>query len=294
MGVHRHHTVQHRIDALFTSGLSPAKRAELFAEVEGCVRCGGYYRRHQMLEDALSGTVEGVSPFMRERILEAALAATPIHATRARRILWGRWSPMGAALAAAAMVMFLLWPLGSPSSSRTALPENAGLAPVHVLAAKGVPASATADIGIRVFQVARRGDRVEEKDAVALNDILTFTYTYAKPHDGYLAIFGVQETGEVRWYYPDYGGEKSIRIKGDRVDEPLGDGIDLRVNHTPGWLRIVAVFSDKPVSAEAVESGVDRLRVRGDGAELSNAFPFENFGATSLQYSVIMEIEGER
>ncbi len=294
METHRHRSTERRIDALFTAGLSPAKRTRLLAEVEGCDACAGYYGRYQLLEDVLTGTAEGVSPFVRERVLEGALAATSAENPGTVTVHWGRWSTIGAtAVAAAGVVILLLLPLDPHLSSRTPLPENTGLVPAPVLAAKGYPADATADIGIRVFQVAKSGNRVDEKSAVALEDILTFTYTFATPHDGYLALFGFQETGEVHWYYPDYEEGKSIRIKGDKVDEPLGDGFDLSVNHTPGWLRIVAIFSDQPIDVAAVESGVDELRRGGDGAELSNVFPLEKFGATRLQYSVIMEIEKE-
>ena len=39
-------------------------------------------------------------------------------------------------------------------------------------------------------------------------------------------LFGLQEASdEILWYYPDFGQGESIPIVGDRVDEPLGDGI---------------------------------------------------------------------
>ena len=205
-----------------------------------------------------------------------------------------RWSAVGAAaMAAGGAMVLLLLTLPPHADHRTPIPEHAGLAPVPVLAAKGHPADDIADIGIRVFQVARSGDRVEEKNEVTPDDILTFTYTFAKPHDGYLALFGVQKSGAVRWYYPDYGEEKSIEIKGDRVDEPLGDGIDLSVNHVPGWLCIVAVFSEHPIDVETVENGIEQVQSSSSVAELPSLVLREKLGANSLQYSVTMEIEEE-
>jgi hypothetical protein len=188
----------------------------------------------------------------------------------------------------------VLLPGSTPNPHRRAIPDEAAFSPAPVIAAKGHPMREAANIGIRVFQVSRLGEQVTETRALSADDVLAFTYTFAEERPGYLALFGIQEGGEVLWYYPECGQPRSIPIKGGVVDEPLQEGIDLAVNHRPGWLRITALFSDEPIEVDAVEEAVETLRRRGDELNPSNPFPEAEYATLKGQYSVKVKIKGKR
>jgi hypothetical protein len=296
MGRHRHAETERRIRQLFTSGLNPTRRAFLFADIEQCDKCAGVYRRYHCLEMALTGTTDGLSPFANERLRETILSAVAEDVVPELRRGWIlKLGLVGATAFAAAFVLIIALSPGSRATHRVPVSSRTPFRPVEYIAAKGFPPNALSDVGIRVFQVAESGDTVSENRTLSIHHILTFTYTFAKPHQGYLALFGVQETGDIRWYYPDYGGNASIPIEGDAIDEPLGDGIDLSVNHSPGWLRIVALFSESPIDATAIEGSIEMLRASGgDPIETLRALPDNRYGTSSVQYSLMVEIRSER
>lgn len=296
MGRHRHAATARRIRQLFTSGLSSTRRAILFAEIEQCDACASVYRRYHTLEMALTGRSEGLSPFANERLREGLLSGVTEEVAPDARRGWGlKLGLAGAGALAAVLVLMLALPQASLAPHRVPVSGRDSFRPAEYIAAKGYPANALSDVGIRVFQVAKSGDTVSENRVLSIHDILTFTYTFAKPHRGYLALFGVQQTGDVLWYYPDYGGDASIPIEGDTIDEPLGDGIDLSVNHYPGWLRIVALFSETPIDVAAIEGSIEMLRSSGgDPIESLRALPDNRYGTSSVQYTVLLDIGGEK
>jgi hypothetical protein len=141
------------------------------------------------------------------------------------------------------------------------------------------------DVGVRVFRVAKDGDRVNEAGSLALDDIITFTYTNVTPGVGYMALFGLQEDGSVHWYYPERGGQ-SIAIRSDAMDEPLGDGIRLRMRHTSGWLRITALFSVEPLETKTVEEALGALSPPSSARALTSLMP----GTNVLEHSLLIEV----
>lgn len=88
----------------------------------------------------------------------------------------------------------------------------------------------------------------------------------------YLLVFG-QHTSPGRkeaitWYYPaPPTGESGPAPR--RVDNaPLGQGIRLEVNHRPGRVRLLAVFSQEPLSAEVLFTWIKGLGPRDSAAAL--------------------------
>jgi hypothetical protein len=294
MRPHRsHRRLRRLIHRLFTVGVSSAARQRLFASLETCKELGDEYHQYQRVESALCNTDAPYTALAIERVGHALLdewqgALTPA-SSRLRRWRIPALLTGGLGIGAALLLVVMLWPWRE--SDRRVLDRDIGFSPVS-LTAKGVyPGSAESQIGVRVFEVSTSGQRVWEEKKLNIADIITFTYTRVKKNSGYLALFGVQETGEIRWYYPDYGERKSIPIQGDRVDEPLGDGIALAVNHRPGWLRVVALFSDTPIEVEAIEAAVQALRSRPDG--LRKLLPLSLAGAPRhlRQYTTMVEID---
>lgn len=98
-------------------------------------------------------------------------------------------------------------------------------------------------------------------DTLARDDSVVFTYTNLgdDPY-AYLMIFGVDEAGEVHWYYPAYTDAATdpaaVRIRSESGDAPLPD----RIAHdlSGGRFVINAVFLREPLTVKAVEAALAR------------------------------------
>ncbi len=235
MSFHVHALTRSRIRRLFATGLAPAAYRSLLHELHRCPSCAALYSRLEHLESALCQPGGGPSPFALERVQAAVLSSTAEQEGEARR-----WALLPVAVACAAGLGLLL--LRTPEAT---VPE---------LAARSAASARNANVGIRVLRVATTS--LEEATTFSLDDLVTFTYTNADKSVHYLTLFGVQEDGQVRWYYPGVGESASRRISSGHVDEALGDGIRLSVNHRTGWLRVTALFSQRPLDRSEVETAV--------------------------------------
>ena len=290
MAMHVHRLTRARIRRLFTTSPTPHARWKVFDAVRECPACARYYTQYQAAESALTGTDDPYTVFSIERTRAALFAhldnsdIAPSSSKRPIRIV----AP--AAVAAAALAaLFVLLPAG-PTPDRAPVPSGAVMSPVTLTARGGYPPKDEADAGIRVFRVTEGGNAVDEGHALSIHDIITFTYTQVRRPGGSLALFGIQDTGDIRWYYPGYDGNKGIPIEGDKVDEPLKDGISLAVNHTPGALRITAVFSPTPLTKSDIEQAVSKLRAGPGKLEDLTPLAFTEFNAPTIQHSVIVDI----
>lgn len=290
-----HFMTRRKIRRLFTGKLPPTERADVLKAVAGCPACAEYYNKHQALESALSGTDEPFTVFSIERTKEALFATLDKKALSKGGFygLRGVLAPTAVATVAALLAFVILLPAG-PAPDRTSMPSSAVVSPVTLVARGSFPKKADSDVGIRLFRVSDDGKSVTEGGDLSIDDIITFTYTHANEPGGRLALFGIQETGELRWYYPGYKEKMSIAIEGDKVDEPLKDGIALHVNHRPGWLRITALFTQNPLSAEEIEASTAVLRKDPKRIRALTPITLEKSSTPPLQYSVMVNIGGRR
>jgi hypothetical protein len=294
MGPHLHLMTQRKIRLLFEGKLPPKARTNLLKSVDRCPACAEYYARHQKLESALCGTDEPFTVFSMERT-KKALFATLAEKTAPKKesSAFPRILAPAAIVAAAAVLAVFLFP-GKPALDRTPITPSAVISPVTLVARGGFPQKAQADAGIRVFRVSKDAAHVSEGGDLFIDDTITFTYTYVNESGGALALFGIQNTGEIRWYYPGYNEKMSIPIEGDKVDEPLKDGILLAVNHRPGRLRIIALFTEEPLSTEEIEAATAAMRKDPELIASPTPITFEKSDTPPLQYSVMVEIGASR
>lgn len=259
---HSHQSCQRAIDLLFVGQLPQDGLPQLYQELESCPRCAEHYRRHHRAESTLCEAGIEPSVLALARLEQAVIASTD--AAWWRWLRNQRWLLAPAAAAPAALVLLLL--LSQPGNDRLAADDPRMVAATGnavELRPRGEQRPRSSEIGIRAFAL-DPGDRIAEPDAqVSMQSTLTFAYTNVAIGIGFLTLFGIQEGGQVRWYYPSYDGNLSVYIEDNRVDEPLGDGIQLEVNHSPGWLRIVALFTVSPLETEAVEAMVRELDREG-------------------------------
>jgi hypothetical protein len=279
---HSHWMTRRRMARLFTGPPAPDSHRALLAELGSCPSCAARYRRYHELEAALCGVPAGPSPFALERLEALALdAAAPPGPRRGLRA-WSLASAAGVAAVAALVLALKLWPAGPEHVALGGAPRLEDV----TLTARGGPPGAS-EVGVRLLRAVAPG-RVTEAAGLSRQDVITFTYTNVRPGIRYLALFGVQEDGRVRWYYPGYGAHASIPIPGDVIDEPLGDGIRLAVHHRDGWLRVTAVFSPEPIDTRTLERAVQELAGRPEA--LRRLEPLGLASAAALEHSVLTAI----
>ena len=233
-----------------------------------------------------------LSPFAFQRITKVLLATYQEQSKepKAKRIRYHPWIPAlaGAAVVTVIAIIFsIIWP-GKPSNDRIALSSQTSLIDIEY-AVKGF-IQGEPGTGIRLFKVVAKGTRVKESSALMLDDIITFSYTRVAKGIGYLALIGLQQDGRLLWYYPDYSEVQSTAIKGDNVDEPLHDGIDLSVNHRPGWLRIVALFSEHPLTKQLIEQRLAQLTEKQTNIKEKTPLFDAELGQSIDEHSLLLEI----
>ena len=285
---HDHRRCERRIARWFTVGLHGKEMSKLFEQLERCPTCADLYARYQELEGALFHTPHPSSPGAVDRVANA-IFTHPRRLREPRRSPWPRLAGafVGVLLCAILIVSILR---GGPSPHRVSL-SDADPALAEVMP-RGASRAGVSYVGIRAFTVTSEGVGFKDTRGVGIDNILTFTYTYTKGARGYLMMLGLQEETEPLWYYPDYGEEMSIPIRGDRVDEPLGDGIDLSVNHRPGLLRVVSLFSTAPIHRDRVLESVERLRRSGWLLDETSKLALDDSGIEAVEYSIVFRIGG--
>ena len=277
----KHKEARRLIHALFVDGaLPPGSASRLDEHVRQCPGCASLYSKYARLEDALCNAPEDGTAFSRDRVMARVMERVaplddevPKKAPRRMRLVL----PAAAVLAAAASLVMVLAPPGR-DDSKVDLPPGARLMEVG-LRSKGDGAAEVSNVGIRMFKVTDRAGLEEAgEQGLDLSDVVTFTYTNVEKGVSYLTLFGVQQEADIHWYYPDYNGLKSIGIRSDVIDEPLGHGFRLCVNHKPGPLLVVAVFSSRPVARTELEELVKK-RLKSHDDDLDRVCPLELDGA---------------
>lgn len=82
---------------------------------------------------------------------------------------------------------------------------------------------------------------------------LQFAYTASRPR--YLMVIGRAVDGSVRWYLPR-PGEAGPALLAPAVDEAVGPSFRLGINHAPGAVDVLALFSDRPLDPRAVAAAL--------------------------------------
>lgn len=290
MSLHLHSWTRWQIHRLFAGGLPPSRNRALLRQVCACPECSAVFRRYHAFEAVLCAEQGEPNRLAAERMAAAVFGSMPAQkaqkaeTTSSRRAL-GVLAP-AVALACAALVVFA----GRSTqhlSQRVPVGRDSKLAPASVMA-RGQGSAAGSEVGFRMLRLLPREAKVDETPALALSDVVTFTYTNLREGTRYLALLGIQGDGAVRWYYPGPESSQSIPIEMDRVDEPLNDGIRLSVFHSAGWMRVTAIFSDRPIEKATVERAVRALASRAGALEALEPLPLSVAG--SIEDSIRVEL----
>ena len=72
----------------------------------------------------------------------------------------------------------------------------------------------------------------------------------------HVAFFGIADDNTLYWYGPSPAAPDSVTIGHGSELQPVGETIRLDVNHTPGTVRVVGLFSERPTEWSDVRSFV--------------------------------------
>lgn len=258
--------------------LPEERRRELAAHVRECSRCA---ETQAALQRATARFRDEVFPRSLPRIVPRALAATNRPAARLRR-WWSearagvRWASVAAPVAAA-----LVLTAGS-FAYKTRGTSTVDQEPA--VATKGGPA-------LHLF--VRRGDRVfaaQPGSVLAPGDAVRFVAEPAGHH--YLLVVSIDGAGKVSVYHPFDGAESAPLAPAGRAEVPGSIVLDC----APGPERIVAVFSDAPLSAAAVGQQLRQLAAaagQGSGNESGSGSAIKLALPDTEQVSLVFEKKGE-
>jgi len=128
--------------------------------------------------------------------------------------------------------------------------------------------------GVRAYRVVGQNSPEPLGATLSTSDGLVFSYTNLGTHAfRYLMIFGVDASGEVRWFYPAYMSQnenpQSIAIERSRANVALGDVV--QQDFAEGPLTLYALFSDVRLDVRGIEHWLETHEPRDGDAPVSGA-----------------------
>lgn len=126
----------------------------------------------------------------------------------------------------------------------------------------------------------RRSGEIEFKPLAldprcGLEDELKLAYVAPDSALRYGYFFGVSEAGKVLWYGPSPVTPNPITLKHTATPSPAGETVRLAVNHSPGKVTLVGVFTEEKLEWDVfkrwVEVQAQPLILRGESPSLDRA-----------------------
>jgi hypothetical protein len=286
-----HERYERLIDALVTEPGSAGRGPDLAEHARGCARCRERYNRVVFAERLLYGgpaALNRPSPAELDRVLRSVLRDAQERTPSAWAALRA-WllSPRGLVPVAVALVAIVAVPLLLSRPDTSSGPTG------ETLQARG-GISAEPHIGFRAFCLTP--STVVALDATPSAALPRCSRTAQLKlaitnHGGFRKVFlvGVDASHRVKWYAPRPPQAESIDTpRGDAVDEPVGTATRLEINHTPGPLRIYALFSKAPIRAAEVEEAIATLSRSGTPPAAAAQLPLGRTDVT--QRSLLLEL----
>jgi hypothetical protein len=247
-----------RIDRAFVRGGSLRSWREIQSHLEYCEECSRYYDRVALATRALGATDSGLAKDASEMI-----ALDLVDRFQSRSGL--RWFPGARTLvpAVAGLIVFLV---AGGSLIRSRASE---------FQARGGGSNSRGEV--RAFCLNSAGGVLGTTGSrgtlrCPLDGTLQFSYSAPLSGVGYLAVFGVDSSGRALPYHASPGEAASVAVHSGAVEEPLGHSVRLAVNHHPGLVHVVALFSKTQLNSENGERFARSIAATGTiPAELESA-----------------------
>jgi hypothetical protein len=229
------HGAAHLVERAFVRELSIRKREQLRRHLATCEACRQRWDQLAVIDRQLGGPqLDGV---VREHVLGAVTRS----ASSRRR--YAGWGVAGALVGAA--VLAALWL--RPADRDELRARGAG----GSLGGERTP-------GVRVFCVAGDADHVRGEIHMTshgtppslrctLADDLQLAYT-TPAHEGLTMVAFARQDSSVVYHAPLGGSGEAIRLRSDRIDEPLDWSTHLAAGHEVGGYELVVRVFDGPVA----------------------------------------------
>ena len=240
---------------------SGAQDRELRGHLRDCDACRRHYDRAVTLHRLMVGLApDRQSPLEVRRATVAAVSPHPNPAPRAQSL---QWRPVAAfaTLALVAAVAAVTTNLAQPEDGSPAR----GRGTDEYIGARGAAPGRTAEplVGIGLSGVTEGGREYEvvAEGTAWLSDYLRFFYTCEDRDLRSLFVFGLQEGPVPLWYFPLPEERRSVAIQAgdDARSVALPYETSLASRHRPGPLRIVALFSERPLELAAVQVALEQV-----------------------------------
>ena len=183
----------------------------------------------------------------------------------ARRLGWRGWALTGGALAAAAVVAFLIVP--STGFDR------------GIFSARGHRVPWTQKVGVEVWAIESSPRKFEAGSVLSAATAMVASYHNVDTAAAYLLVFALDARGEIHWAYPGFEDPKtdpaSVRLEPLQMNKVLPDSVlldDLPV----GPMELVTFISRESIHVSRIESlpvperSVSSLRVRFPSARIDS------------------------
>lgn len=166
-----------------------------------------------------------------------------------------RWAPLIAAAAALllAFAVFAPGPEDDEFRARSASPPVASPAQLSAPRLALFCVSRDAQGGIEFS-----GEKDAPFGLLACSKQAELKIAHTRPDAalGYVAVFGVDERGDIKWYGPSPAARDAVSIATTATQAlyPVGESIRLGVNHAPGTVRVHAIFSTHPLDYDKLDA----------------------------------------
>ena len=238
--------------------ISVIRASEIEEHLRECAACGHRWAAIESITSKIGADPGEFHSFeFVARVVKHVTSGTTAMPRQRRNVAW-IW-PIAATALAAGLVAFWVTAqvpkaVGGPSS----------------FAARGTAAfNPDQWVSFQAFRPRHGGTSyVRVIDSIRQDDRLVFSVRNGvRGPYRFLMILGVQDTGDIFWYYPAYDdpgdNPQSVRVEPSDNGQPLGE--EIRHALTSGPLRIVALFSEQPFDVAAIEQVV-RNEILLDGS----------------------------
>lgn len=235
---------------------SAAQDRELRAHLRGCDACRRHYDRAVTAHRMMAGLpADQPSPLELRR--QSGVLISPLPQPDVSPA-WRLLRPLAALAAAIVVVVVGVRVLDEPS-----LPGGGERADEYIGArgaAPGRPTEPLVGIGVSGVTEAGREYEVVAEGTAWLSDYLRFYYTNEDRELRWLFVFGLQEGPSPLWYFPLPEERRSVAIQagGEARSVALPYETGLASRHRPGPLRVVALFSERPLELGEVQVALEQ------------------------------------
>jgi hypothetical protein len=291
-------TYKRLLDEVVQGTLSPKGWEQLRGHLAVCQGCRKLYNRAVSVERLLAGGPKALAlpaPSELLRLGDAVIAAVQPAARPSSVWGWLRWVVPAAVTAALAVV--LVPPLlrhkdqgpGSPVAARPsagpASPENHGGALLAQVQAYCQPTGAVND------STAGGNPRLvplgPDDSCGADSDLLRLSVTSAQGRYPYAFVFGLDGDLDIKWYEPGSAAASSVKLPAQAQGQVL-TSIRLKPAHRAGPLRVLGLFSERPLTGTEVEAAV--ARARAEKKDVTGLAKLDGLPAGVYQSSFVIQL----